>query len=65
MTLANQTEKNRRTVIIEGAQFDKVLAAKRLRVEVVTVLNTLVDEDINLNGLAEAYGVITGPTCKP
>jgi len=44
--------------------FKSILSAKRLRVQVYTLLEELVNHDIDLNGLAEVYPTLLSPQCK-
>jgi hypothetical protein len=58
MTLATDKDKEIGCVRIGGSDFQRLLSSKRLRVRVLTILRSLVDEDINLNGICEAHDVI-------
>ena len=51
-------------VRVTGSTFSRLLSAKRLRVQVVTLLGPRVDEDIDLSDLPAAYEVIKGPSCS-
>ena len=64
LRLPTEMEKRIDIVDIEGEDFQKLLDSKRLRVQVLTVLNSLVDEDISLVNLKEALTVISGPKCS-
>lgn len=65
MRLARDIEKKISAVDIEGSDFRRALASKRLRVQIITVLSTLVNEDLDLTGIADARAVLTGENCKP
>jgi len=64
LRLPTEMEKRIDIVDIEGEDFQKILESKRLRVRVLTVLNSLVDEDISLGELKETLAVISGPKCN-
>jgi hypothetical protein len=61
--LASKTEENLSTIIIEK-ELPKITKAKRLRVSGLTVLKTLISEDLDLNGIGAAYAMVTGPQCQ-
>jgi hypothetical protein len=63
LRLASKTEENLSTIIIEK-ELPKITSAKRLRVSGRTVLRTLISEDLDLDGIAAAYAVVTGPQCR-
>ena len=60
--LTSKTEENLSTIIIEN-ELPKITMAKRLRVSGLTVLKTLISEDLDLDGIGVAYAVVTGPQC--
>lgn len=64
LRLASDLEKNGSTIIVEDADFKKLLSSKRLRVRILTVLDSLIDEDINLTGLENMHKFLIGPECK-
>jgi invasion protein IalB len=47
-----------------GSEFDQILLAKRLKVEVFNIRSRVVDQDINLTGFREAYGVLQTAQCR-
>jgi hypothetical protein len=57
-------DKEAGVVHLEGRDFQRVLSGKRLRLQVTTLLYARVDEDIDLNGLAEMYKILQGHNCK-
>lgn len=63
MRLATESEHDVDAVAIEGKEFARALSARRLRVRVLTILTTVVDEDLDLEGIAAAHGVISGLGC--
>ena len=60
---ASDIEKSMGTMVLSGADFNKLLDAKRLRVRVSTILDSIVEEDINLTGLKEAEQYIASSEC--
>ncbi len=60
---ASDIEKSMGTMVLSGADFNKLLDAKRLRVRVSTILDSIVEEDINLTGLKEAEQYIASSQC--
>ena len=61
--VASKTEEDLSTIVIEK-ELPKITAAKRLRVSGSTVLNTSISEDLDLDGIAAAYAIVTGPQCR-
>jgi len=51
-------------VELDGSNFQQLLSAKRIRIQVLTVLGDIVEEDIDLTGLAEIYPTLTGSMCE-
>lgn len=64
MRSAGTVEKDLSMVDIEGAEFSRLLGARRLRLQIFTILNTLVNEDLDLTGLPAAYDVICSEACR-
>lgn len=64
MKPANDTEKKASAMYLEGDDFRQLLSSKRFRLQVVTMLSSIVEEDIDLTGLPRIYGVLTGVECK-
>lgn len=65
LRLASDIEKDIDTVIIQGEEFARVINADRLRVQVLTILSTLVFEDIGLDGFLSARELIReGEMCQ-
>ena len=61
---ATRDEKTLGAWSITGSGLRDLLAAKRLRTQTITLRNSSVDEDISLEGIAEAHAVIIGPECR-
>lgn len=55
LNLASDSEKNINAIDIKDTDFDKLFTSKRLRVEVLTLVAGLVNIDLDLRGLREAY----------
>lgn len=51
MRLPTKMESDTSTVIIEGQEFARVVAGTRLRIEILTVLSSVLDLDLNLRGI--------------
>lgn len=65
LRLATSMEKSVSAVILKDDDLVAVLAAPRLRVQVMTVLDRLLVDDIDLAGAKEAYEFIsTDPRCQ-
>lgn len=62
--LASDMEQRVSAVKISGSEFQELLQSRRLRAQVLTILDTIVEEDIDLTGLNEAFAVIQSPQCK-
>lgn len=54
LRLATKSEETISSIDIEGNEFTKLLGSTRLRMQVMTVLRTVVDFDIDLTGMAAA-----------
>jgi len=63
LKLASELEKDLGSVIIKGADFQKVLSSKRLRIQVLTILDRLVIEDINLLSVVAVQEVLRSDQC--
>ena len=55
MQLPSEVDRRMGVIELEGRTFDKLLRAKRLRVQTLTLISGLENADINLVGLAELY----------
>ena len=64
MQLATPIERKISAFGITGPTFKQVLSAKRLRTQAITIFNSTIDEDISLEGAAEAYAAIMSPECR-
>lgn len=62
LQLASATEKQLGVVILEPS-FDRIYNGNRLRVQVITVLDSIVLEDIDLNGFKEAANYMKEHGC--
>lgn len=58
MRLAEKLEKDVRAVMLQGAEFDSVVAAKRLRGQVLTLVSGIQDFELDLAGISEALASI-------
>jgi hypothetical protein len=63
MQLANDTEKDVGAIGVRGDDFQELLTANRLRYQIPLMIGGLDNGDLDLNGLAAAHQVITGPKC--
>src|SRR5262249_40851761 len=64
LRLASDAEKEVSVVDITGPEFRKLLSAKRLRVQILTFLSSVQEEDINLDGLVEMYNIVMSAQCE-
>jgi hypothetical protein len=55
MQLPSETDQKIGTAQIKGEAFPKILHGKRLRIQALTVLDTLENDDYNLEGLSSLY----------
>ena len=53
MQLPTDDEKQLQVIFVNGSVYDQVKASKRLRLQAITVLNSIVDEDIDMSTYAE------------
>lgn len=56
LNLSSDLERDMQVVILDGAIYDEILAADRLRVQVLTHRSSTVNEDISMNGFQETRG---------
>ena len=63
MRLPSDVEKDVGAFIVEGKDFEQIMAAKRLRVRVLTVLSELVDFDIDISRGSEFLSVLKSADC--
>lgn len=56
--LATDVEKRVDAADISGGDFRHLLGAKRLRIQILTVLSSLVEEDLDLSGIAQAHSAV-------
>jgi hypothetical protein len=62
--IVSDIERQIRAVSLEGSDFDELLSAGRLRYSVLTYGNSLVEDDLKLDGIHEALKTISGPACS-
>ena len=62
--LASEIERDISAVKISGSDFQELFPSKRLRAQIYTILDTIVNEDLDLTGLKEAHSVILSPQCQ-
>jgi len=60
--LPTEIEKDLSVLFFEGSEFQKVISAKRIRVQILSVLDRIIDEDIDLKDVEELIPIIT--ECK-
>jgi hypothetical protein len=63
LQLATPIEQQVGAVIWEDQDFYRILQARRLRFQGLTVLGGLVNEDIDLSGLSNVIEYLGGPNC--
>lgn len=64
MKVATDIEKKVSAAYLTGSEFRQLLSSRRFRIQVLTMLPSLVEEDIDLRGLSEIHGVLTGMKCR-
>ncbi len=52
------------TIILTKAEVQQLVGAKRLRVSGLSVLNSMINEDLDIDGIATAHAVLASPKCK-
>lgn len=63
--LASGIERDIGAFIIRGDEFQNILKANRIRVEALTILRGLANDDIDLTGLHSIYPTLSTNTCAP
>ena len=61
---ASEAEKKLRAINLRGAEFDELMSSKRLRMQIRTAADTTIEEDLDLDGVKEANGELTGSRCR-
>lgn len=56
--LADEKEKFARTIIISGGEFSELIESDRLRLEALTLMPSIVSEDLDLKGIKDALNSI-------
>lgn len=64
MKLASQIEKRVGAAIVEGGDFVALLQAKRVRFQALTVLSTLVNEDLDFSNVKTVLNTLGGSKCS-
>ncbi len=64
MELANDIEKQISAVVLQGDKFAPISTAHRVRISVLTVLNSQDDRDIDLSARPQVMQVLLGPKCN-
>jgi hypothetical protein len=64
MRLPTDIEKRLSHVQLTRSEFTEMQQAQRVRIEVITILNQIVLEDVNLQGTAAALDVLRGDKCN-
>lgn len=64
LSLASRLEKDVSAMLIEGARFQEIAQANRVRVRVLTILSTTTDFDIDMAGFAEVQPILAGAECN-
>ncbi len=62
--LPTDDEKQLQVVFVNGSVYEKVKASKRLRLQAITILNTIVDEDIDMSTYADIQGKFVQLGCS-
>src|SRR5262249_49583854 len=64
LRLATDIERRIGTVNFTRAEFNELQSSKRLRVQVMTILDQIYRDDIDLSGHLDALEVLRSPQCK-
>ncbi|HWD27371.1 MAG TPA: hypothetical protein VG387_09410 [Rhizomicrobium sp.] len=64
LRLATDTEKDIGAVVFEGDDFNAIRSANRFRFQALTILDSVVDEDISLRTAQQALAYMSGPNCQ-
>lgn len=64
LRLATETEKRISSLMLNKNEVQRIISAKRLRISVLTILQTSIEEDIDLNGIATIHSALSGDRCK-
>ena len=60
---ASETEKMVGSVNLRGREFEELMSSKRLRVQIQTVADTTIEEDLDLDGVKEAQSEFMSSQC--
>ena len=61
---ASETEKNVRALNLRGREFEELMSSKRLRVQIRTTAGTIIEEDLDLDGVKKLHDEFTGSQCR-
>lgn len=64
LQLATDIEQDISAALFQGRAFEELLEANRVRFQAITVLSTLVDEDLDFSNVKAVIDVLRGPSCK-
>lgn len=64
LRLATDVEKRISALNVTGSEFKRLIGASRLRAQVVTVLDRVILEDLDLSGIQTAYKILSSPSCN-
>lgn len=64
MRLPSDAERNISSIVLDGSEWSKIKQADRVRIRTLTVLSTLVDDDIDLSNKDEILEILNGPKCN-
>lgn len=66
LRLPTRTESDIAAFVMEGSDYQQIIAATRVRVQTLTVLSSVVNDDIDMTGVQGAGGILeilNGPQC--
>lgn len=63
LQLATDNEGQISVVMIKGRNFSKLIGSQRIRIQIITVLSSMINEDFNLEGINEVIGFLRSPEC--
>jgi hypothetical protein len=65
LRLATRIERDISAFVIDGRDFERIIGANRVRVQTLTILNSVVNDDVDLSRVPEVLAVLRGPECLP
>jgi hypothetical protein len=65
LRLATRIDRDISAFVLEGRDFERIISARRIRIQTLTILNSVVDDDVDLSAVQEVLAVLRSAQCLP